>query len=94
MKVRGLVSFVAHTYPECLGVPWSPPGEGCHALNSMNFSLLLRERTLPLDGSPLAGCALGSLSIMGGVQVKIAGSEHLAGSDCGDKYSNTVKFRK
>ena len=27
MKVCVLVSFVAHTYPECLGVPWPPPGD-------------------------------------------------------------------
>ena len=41
-------------------------------------------------------CALGSLSIMGGAQnriicVKMARSEHHAGSDCGDEYSlNTL----
>ena len=43
-----------------------------------------------------AVCALVSLSIMGGIQyliicVKMARSEHLAGSDCGDEYSlNTL----
>ena len=43
-----------------------------------------------------AVCALGSLSIMGGIQnliicVKMARSERLAGSDCGDEYSlNTL----
>ena len=43
-----------------------------------------------------AVCALVSLSIMGGTQyliicVKLARSEHLAGSDCGDEYSiNTL----
>ena len=43
-----------------------------------------------------AVCALGSQSIMGDIQnliicVKMARSEHLAGSDCGDEYSlNTL----
>ena len=44
----------------------------------------------------LAVCPLGSQSIMGDIQnliicVKMARSEHLAGSDCGDEYSlNTL----
>ena len=44
-----------------------------------------------------AVCALGSQSIMGDIQnliicVKMARSEHLAGSDCGDEYSlNTLQ---
>ena len=42
-------------------------------------------------------CALGSLSIIGGFQdliicVKMAWSEHLVGSDCGDKYAVEISY--
>ena len=61
------------------------------------FHRLLQVLTMAASIEVQAVCALGSLIIMGGIKnliicVKMARSEHLAGGDCGDKYSlNTLQ---